>query len=68
MDGSITDLTVAELCMICDACLIFLGDNNYGILKYKQHIQSPLTSPAASGTDEKPQKTAEATDSVEGEP
>ena len=67
MDGSIADLTVAELCMICDICLIFLGDNNYGVLKYKHRIQSPITKPAASGTDEKPDKTTEATNSVEGE-
>ena len=68
MDGSIADLTVAELCMICDVCLIFLGDNNYGILKYKLRIQSPITSPAASGTDEKPDKTVETTTTTEGEP
>ena len=68
MDGSIADLTVAELCMICDVHLIFLGDSNYGVLKYKQHIQSPITSPAASGTDEKPDKIVDATKTTEGEP
>ena len=68
VDSSIADLTVAELCMICDVCLIFLGDSNYGVLKYKQCIQSLITSPAASGTDEKPDKIAEATKATEGEP
>ena len=53
MDGSIADLTVAELCMICDVHLILLGDNNYGTLKYKQRIQSPITSPASSDIDKK---------------
>ena len=47
VDGSLADLTVAELCMICDARLIFLGDNNFGELKYKVHIMSPLSSPNA---------------------
>ena len=59
VDGSIADLTVAELCIICDVCLIFLGDNNYGTLKYKQCIQSPITSPASSGIDEKPDTNVE---------
>ena len=67
MDSSITDLTVAELCMICDVWLIFLGDNNYGTLKYKQHIQSPITSPASSGINEKPDTTVESTVTSAGE-
>ena len=66
--GSIADLAVAELCMICDIHLIFLGDNNYGVLKYKQCIQSPITSPAASGTDEKPDKIVKETKATEGDP
>ena len=61
VDDSIADLTVAELCMICDVHLIFLGDNNYGGLRYKQRIQSPITSPASSGIDEKPDTTVEST-------
>ena len=61
MDGSIADLTVAEMCMICDVHLIFLSDNNYRILRYKQRIQSPITSPASSGIDEKPDTTVEST-------
>ena len=61
VDGSIADLTAAELCMICDVRLIFLGDNNYGILRYKQRIQSPITSPASSGIDKKPDTTVEST-------
>ena len=52
VDGTIADLTVAELCMLCDIRLIFLGDNNFGVLKYKQHIQSPLTTPAIQDTDD----------------
>ena len=59
VDGSIADLTVAELCMICDVHLIFLGDNNYETLKYKQRIQSPITSPASSGIDKKPDTNVE---------
>ena len=35
-------------------------------MKYKQRIQSPIT--AASGTDEKPDKTVETTTITEGEP
>ena len=68
VDSSITDLTVAELCMICDVCLIFLGDKNFVVLKFEQCIQSLITSPAASGTDEKPDRTPEVMNSVEGEP
>ena len=68
VDGSIADLTVAELCMICDVRLIFLANNNFGVLKYKQHIQSSITSPAAPGTDEKPDKTLAIMNSGEGEP
>ena len=67
VDGSIADLTVAELCMICDVRLIFLGNNNYGTLKYKQHIQSPITSPASSGIDEKPDTTVETIATSAGE-
>ena len=67
VDGSIADLTVAELCMICDVCLIFLGDNNYGILRYKERIQSPITSPTSSGIDEKPDTTVESTVTSAGE-
>ena len=67
MDGSIADLTVAELCVICDVHLIFLGDNNYGTLRYKQCIQSPITSPASSGIDEKPDTTVESTVTSAGE-
>ena len=44
VDGSIADLTVAELCMLCDVHLIFLGDNNFGVLKCKQCIRSPITA------------------------
>ena len=44
MDGSIADLTVAELCMLCDVHLIFLGDNNFGVLKCRQRIQSPINA------------------------
>ena len=50
VDGSIADLTVAELCMLCDVRLIFLGDNNFGVLKYKQHIESPITALAVQDT------------------
>ena len=52
VDSSITDLTIAELCMLCDVCLIFLGDNNFGVLKYKQRIQSPINALATQDTDE----------------
>ena len=52
VDSSIAELTIAELCMLCDVCLIFLGDNNFGVLKYKQRIQSPLTALATQDTDE----------------
>ena len=38
------------------------------LLKYKLCIQSPITLPAASGTDEKPDKTVETTTTTEGEP
>ena len=68
VNGSIADLTVAELCMICDMCLIFLGNNNYRILRYKQCIQSPITSPASSGINEKPDTTVESTVMSAGEP
>ena len=44
MDGSIADLTITELCMLCDVHLIFLGDNNFGVLKCRQCIQSPITA------------------------
>ena len=53
--------------MICDVCLIFLGDNNYGTLRYKQRIQSPITSPASSGIDEKPDTTVDSTVTSTGE-
>ena len=52
VDSTIANLTVAELCMLCDVRLIFLEDNNFGVLKYKQHIQSPLTTPAIQDTDD----------------
>ena len=52
VDGSIADPTVAELCMLCDVRLIFLGDNNFGILKYKQRIESPITALAVQDTDD----------------
>ena len=52
VDSSIGDLTIAELCMLCDVCLIFLGDNNFGVLKYKQRIQSPIKAPVTQDTDE----------------
>ena len=52
VDSSITDLTIAELCMLCDVRLIFLGDNNFGVLKYKQRIQSPINALATQDTDE----------------
>ena len=67
VDGSIADLTVAELCMICDVRLIFLGNNNYGTLKYKQCIQSPITSSASSGLDEKPDTNVETITTTAGE-
>ena len=53
--------------MICDVHLIFLGDNNYGTLRYKQHIQSPITLPASSGIDEKPDTTVDSTVTSTGE-
>ena len=49
------------------ASFIFLGDNNYGILKYKQRIQSQITLPATSGIDEKPDTTVETTTTTAGE-
>ena len=52
VDGSIANLTVAELCMLCDVRLIFLGDNNFGILKYKQRIESLITALAIQDTDD----------------
>ena len=53
VEGSIADWAIAEQCMICDVHLIFLGDNNYGELKYKPHITSPLSLPTAKNTDGK---------------
>ena len=44
MDGSIADLTITELCMLCDVHLIFLGDNNFRVLMCRQCIQSPITA------------------------
>ena len=32
--------------------MIFLGDNNFGVLKYKQRIQSPINALATQDTDE----------------
>ena len=52
VDSSIAELTIAELCMLCDVHLIFLGDNNFGVLKYKQHTQSPINALATQDTDE----------------
>ena len=52
VDGSIANLTITELCMICDVHLIYLGDNNFGVLKYKPHMMSPLTSPTAKAAPE----------------
>ena len=52
VDSCIADLTIAELCMLCDVRLIFLGDNNFGVLKYKQRIQSPITALAIQDTDD----------------
>ena len=52
VDSSITELTIAKLCMLCDVRLIFLGDNNFGVLKYKQRIQSPINALATQDTDE----------------
>ena len=65
VDGSIADLTMAELCIICDMHLIFLGDNNFGVLKYKPHIQSPLNSPATQSADDKPNQTLDQMQSSE---
>ena len=52
VDGSIANLTVEELCMLCNVRLIFLGDNNFGVLKYKQRIKSPITALAVQDTDD----------------
>ena len=51
--------------MICDVRLIFLGDNNFGVLKYKPHIQSPLRYLVAENTDGKPDQTLDQTQSSE---
>ena len=52
VDSSIAELTIAELCMLCDVRLIFLGDKNFGVLKYKQRIQSPINVLATQDTDD----------------
>ena len=52
VDSSIAELTIAELCMLCDVRLIFFGDNNFGVLKYKQCIQSPINALATQDTDD----------------
>ena len=65
VDSSIADLTLAELCMIYDVCLIYLGDNNFSVLKYKPCVQSPLNSQAAQITINKPNQILDQTQSSE---
>ena len=42
VDRNVGNLTVAELCMLCDVRLIYLGNNRFGELKCKSEILSPL--------------------------
>ena len=42
VDSNVGKLNIAELCMLCDVCLIYLGNNRYGELKCKPEILSPL--------------------------
>ena len=42
VDRNVGNLTIAELCMMCDIRLIYLGNNKYRELKCKPEILSPL--------------------------
>ena len=42
VDSNVGKLDIAELCMLCDVRLIYLGNNRYGELKCKPEILSPL--------------------------
>ena len=42
VDSNVGNLTIAELYMLCDVWLIYLGNNKYGELKCKPEILSPL--------------------------
>ena len=41
-DSNVGNLSIPELCMMCDVWLIYLGNNKYGELKCKPEILSPL--------------------------
>ena len=45
VDGSIANLAVPELCMMCDVRLIYLGENRYGEIRCKPEINSPIPRP-----------------------
>ena len=53
--------------MLCDVRLIFLGDNNFGVLKYKQRIQSLITPPAIQDTEEKMNQNSTMADPAEAD-
>ena len=42
VDSNVGELSVSELCMLCDVCLIYLGNNRFGELKCKPEILSPM--------------------------
>ena len=42
VDSNVGKLDIAELCMLCDVYLIYLGNNRYSELKCKPEILSPL--------------------------
>ena len=50
VNGSIVELSIPKLCMMCDIRLIYLRDNNYGKLKYQPHMMSPISSPTPQET------------------
>ena len=41
VDSNVGKLDVTELCMLCDVCLIYLGNSRFGELKCKPEILSP---------------------------
>ena len=41
VDSNVGKLDVTELCMLCDVCLIYLGNKRFGELKCKPEILSP---------------------------
>ena len=41
VDSNVGKLDVTELCMLCDVCLIYLGNNRFGKLKCKPEMLSP---------------------------